>query len=88
MSRYSLEKVLKTIEPPFDEIGNINYRKANEVLFKLLQSKINTNKAIIDKIKESGIGENNAKVEELSLKIKCYEEMIEDAARTTQGKPR
>ena len=88
VSRYSLEMVLKTIDPPFDEIGNINYRKANEVLFKLLQSKINTNKAIIDKIKESGIGENNAKVEELSLKIKCYEEMIEDAARTTQGKPR
>ena len=57
-------------------------------MFKLLQSKINTNKAIIDKIKESGIGENNAKVEELSLKIKCYEEMIEDATRTTQSKPR
>ncbi len=78
VSKYSSEKVSKTIEFPFDEIGNINLKKANEVLFELLNSKISTNRAIIDTIRENSSSENDKKVKEILFKIKCYEELVKD----------
>ncbi len=88
VSRYSKEKVLKTIEFPFDEIGYINFHKANETMFKLLESKLKIYKVIRDKIKNSQSKESKKKIEELSFMIKCYEEMIKDATRRSEDKTR
>ncbi len=83
VSRYSLNMVSKIIEFPIDEIGEINISKGSVGLLKLLDSKIAANKDILQKIKINDYDNEKTKkrINEVTLKIKCCEEMIKNVTK-------
>ncbi len=83
VSRYSKNEISKVIKFPIDEIGEINILKENDILLELLAYKIASNKDILRKIKLNDNDNEKIKkrTEEVSLKIKCCEEMIANVTK-------
>lgn len=83
VSRYAENIISKTIEFPIDEIGEMNILKSDHILLKLLEYKIDSNKDILRKINSNANANDKItqRFEEVTLKIKCCEEMIENVTK-------